>query len=132
MPFQPLADAVLTLHALLVAFVLFGPVVVLAGNRAGWSWVNAWSFRIAHLAVMLTVLAQSWFGIPCPLTVLENWLRVRARAMPYDRSFIEYWLQRLLFYEAPGWVFTAVYTAFTMLVIAMWWKYPPGRRPPHP
>lgn len=102
LPYQLLADAVLALHVAVVVFVVGGLVLVVAGNLRGWRWVNAWWFRLAHLAAILVVVAEAWFGVVCPLTTAEAWLRSQALAAAYSGGFIEHWLQRLLFYEAPG------------------------------
>lgn len=128
MPYQLLADAVLVLHFAVVVFVTGGLALVVGGNWIGWRWVNGWWFRLAHLGAIAFVAAQAWLGEWCPLTTLESWLRVRAGGSGYTRSFIEYWLQRLIFYEAPLWVFTLAYTAFAVLVVAAWWYFPPTRR----
>jgi hypothetical protein len=128
MPYQLLADAVLATHLAIVVFVVSGLVLVVAGNRCGWSWVNHWWFRLAHLAAIAVVVAQAWLGIACPLTTLESWLRVQAGEAAYETSFIEHWLTRILFYEAPAWVFTAAYTLFGLAVVAAWWRFPPGHR----
>ncbi len=128
-PYQLLADAVLALHVAVVLFVVGGVVLVVAGNWRGWRWVNALWFRLAHLAAIAVVVAQSWLGITCPLTTLEMWLRAQARTSTYSGGFIEHWLQRLLYYEAPGWLFALVYTLFGLLVVATWWRYPPERSP---
>ena len=127
MPYALLADAVLLLHFGVVLFVVGGLVLVVLGNRCGWRWVNGWWFRLAHLAAIAFVVLQSWFGQICPLTTLESWLRVRAGAHAYDASFIEHWVQRLLYYEAPSWVFAAAYTAFGLLVALAWRRFPPRR-----
>jgi hypothetical protein len=37
-------------------------------------------------------------------------------------------VQRLLFYDAPAWVFASAYTLFGLLVVAVWWRHPPERR----
>jgi hypothetical protein len=37
-------------------------------------------------------------------------------------------VHELLFYDAPGWVFTLVYTAFGLLVVAAFILAPPRRR----
>jgi hypothetical protein len=50
---------------------------------------------------------------------------VKAGSAAYGQSFIEHWVQRVLYYEAPFWVFTLVYTAFGLLVLAAWWYFPP-------
>ena len=127
MPYQFLADAVLLLHFGVVLFVVGGLVVVVAGNRFGWHWVNAWWFRLAHLAAIAVIAVQAWLGRYCPLTILESWLRVQAGSAAYDRSFIEHWVQRLLYYDAPLWVFALIYTAFAALVVLAWWRFPPRR-----
>jgi hypothetical protein len=129
-PFQLLADAVLTLHVALVFFVVGGLVAVVIGNMRKWHWVNAPWFRLAHLATIAFVTAEAWLGIVCPLTTLEMWLRSKARDTTYDGSFIEHWLQALLFWHAPPWVFTVAYTAFALAVVVVWWRYPPRARRP--
>lgn len=128
MAYRLLADFVLTVHFAVVVFVIGGLVAIVAGNVYGWSFVNAWWFRLAHLAAIAVVVAQAWLGVVCPLTTLESWLRTQAGEAAYETSFIEHWLTRLLFYDAPAWVFTAAYTLFGLAVIAAWRWFPPGRR----
>jgi hypothetical protein len=128
--YQHLADAVLVLHFGVVVFVVGGLVLIVAGNALRWGWVNAFGFRLAHLVAIAIVVVQSWLGEVCPLTTLESWLRVRAGSAAYSRSFIEHWIQRLLFYEAPFWVFVSAYTLFALLVLACWWYFPPRRKSP--
>ena len=127
-PYQLLADAVLALHFSVVVFVVAGLGFTIIGNLRAWRWVNALSFRLAHLVAIAVVVAQAWFGAACPLTSLEMWLRAKARATTYSGSFIEYWLQRLLYYEAPSWLFTLGYSLFGLLVVATWWYFPPDSR----
>jgi hypothetical protein len=126
-PYQLLADGVLLLHFAVVVFVIGGLAAVLVGNAAGWRWVNGWWFRVAHLLAIGVVVVQSWLGQHCPLTILESWLRMQAGAEAYERSFIEHWVQRIIYYDIPLWVFTLVYTAFAALVVLAWWRYPPRR-----
>lgn len=128
-PYRLLAELVLALHVAIVAFVVGGLVVVIAGNLLRWQWVNAWWFRLTHLGAIGIVVAESWLGIVCPLTSLEVWLRAQARQGTYTGGFIEHWLQRVLYYDAPAWVFTAVYSLFGLGVLATWWFFPPRRGP---
>lgn len=120
-----LADGVLLLHFGVVLFVVVGLGVILAGNLLGWAWVNGFWFRIGHLATIVLVAVSAWLGIPCPLTTLEAWLRTQAGLETYRESFIEHWVQRVIFYEAPFWVFTSVYTVFGLVVVVVWWRFPP-------
>ena len=126
--YRLLADAVLLLHFGIVLFVIGGLLLVLAGNLRGWRWVNGLGFRLAHLAAIGVVVVQAWLGQACPLTTLESWLRLQAGDAAYAASFVEHWVQRLLYYEAPAWVFTLVYTLFGACVLAAWWLFPPHAR----
>lgn len=125
LPYQLLTDAVLVLHFALVAFVVGGLVLIWVGYRRGWRLVNGWWFRLAHLAAIGVVVVQTWLGATCPLTSLEMWLREQAGSSTYHESFIAHWLQRLIYYQAPLWVFIMVYTLFGLLVAASWWRFPP-------
>ncbi len=129
--YRMLADAVLLLHFAVVAFVIGGLALVLVGNMRHWHWVNALPFRVAHLAAIIIVVVQAWLGKLCPLTILESWLRKQGGEATYTASFIEYWVQRVLYYEAPAWVFTLTYTVFGLLVSAAWWYFPPRTRKGH-
>ena len=124
-----LADMVLALHAAIVLFVVGGLVHVWAGYRRGWPGARSLSLRLAHLAAIGVVVAQAWLGRLCPLTIWEMALRRQAGQTTYGESFVAHWLGRLLYWEAPGWVFTAAYTAFGLAVLAAWWWLPPRRCP---
>ncbi|MCK9505499.1 MAG: DUF2784 domain-containing protein [Porticoccaceae bacterium] len=123
--YQILADAVLILHFGVVLFVALGLPAIVIGNKLGWFWANIFWWRLAHVVAIGVVALQAWLGQYCPLTILESWLRQSAGVAIYESSFIEYWLQRLLYYEAPLWVFALVYTGFGLAVVWAWWRYPP-------
>ncbi len=123
-----LADVILVLHVAVVAFVLLGEILILVGGRRGWHWVRQRTLRMAHLALMAFIALQSWLGVLCPLTGWEQALRRRAGQAVYSESFIEHWLGRLIFFEAPwGW-FVAAYSVFALLVLLTWHWVPPRRR----
>ena len=128
------ADALLFGHVLFVAFVIFGLALIFIGKTVDWVWVrNPW-FRIAHLAAIGIVVFQSWVGVICPLTTWEMALRERAGEVTYSGSFISHWLETLLYYQAPAWVFTVCYTVFAAIVVASWFWVRPrrfARRPTH-
>ena len=125
--FRGLADTVLAAHVLLVCLVVGGLVAIWIGRASRWRWVDTWTFRIVHLSTIAVVVAESWLDITCPLTTWERMLRLRAHDASYDGSFIGHWLQRLLYYDAPPWVFVAVYTSFGIAVVATWVGMPPRR-----
>ena len=122
------ANVVLFLHLCVVVFVVLGLGLIVLGNLRGWRYVNAWWFRLAHLATIGVVVVQSWLGVVCPLTTLELWLRERAGEATYAGDFIEHWLNRLLYIEAPAMAFVLAYTIFGLCVALAWWKWPPRRR----
>lgn len=120
-----LADSILVLHVAIVAFAVLGQLLFMAGGWRGWAWVRTPWVRLAHLALIGFVVGQSWLGEICPLTVWEQSLRLQAGLGSYGGSFIEHWLSRLIFFNAPAWVFIAAYTAFGTLVLLSWWWWPP-------
>jgi len=121
------ADALLILHTILVAFVILGLVATFAGYFLNWRWVRNYWFRLSHLAVIAIVVLQSWLGVLCPLTSWEMALRAKAGEAGYEGSFIQHWLQSILYYSAPDWVFILAYTVFGALVLISWFVVRPGR-----
>lgn len=120
-----LANAVLLVHVAVAGFVVAGLVFVVVGNLLHWRLASNLWLRLAHLAAIAVVAGEAWLGVTCPLTSLEMSLRSKAGEGTYDGSFIEHWLQQLLYYSAPPWVFVLVYTAFFLAVAATWWYFPP-------
>jgi hypothetical protein len=124
-----LADLVVALHVAYVSFVIVGELAILAGWLCGWGWVrNRW-FRLSHLAAIGIVAFEAVFNIACPLTVWENRLRSAAGQDAGDGTFIGRCLDKLLFYNAPAWVFTAIYIGFAMVVLATLFLVPPRWKP---
>jgi hypothetical protein len=120
-----LADGLLVLHVLFVVFVVIGLFLILVGGPARWKWVrNPW-FRLCHLLAIGVVILQSWLGRICPLTIWEMELRARAGDHVYAGTFISHWLQSLLYYRAPMWVFILVYTLFGLVVLMSWFMVRP-------
>lgn len=122
------ADAVLLLHVLFVAFVVVGLLLIVLGGVLSWRWVRNRTFRVLHLAAIGVVVAQAWVGMICPLTTIEMWLRSRAGDAVYQGSFISHWLESILYYQAPAWVFAVGYTAFGVVVAASWFLVRPRSR----
>jgi hypothetical protein len=125
LPYQALADTVLLIHFGIVIFVVLGLPAILIGNRSGWRWVNSLWWRLAHLVTIVIVVLQAWLGRYCSLTKLETFLREQTGQGGYERSFIEHWVQRILYVDAPMWLFAVVYTGFALLVGWAWWRFPP-------
>ncbi len=120
-----LADLILILHALFIAFVMLGFFLILIGMFRHWNWIKNLWFRLIHLLAIGFVVAESWWGVICPLTEWESRLREAAGGVGYAESFIEHWLHKIVFYNLPSWVFTVAYTVFGILVLIVWIRVPP-------
>lgn len=87
MTWRVLADLVVALHFAFIAFVT-------AGGFLAWRWPRiAWLHAIA-LGWGLWILAS---GAICPLTPLENALRVRAGEVGYEGGFIERYITPVIY-----------------------------------
>jgi hypothetical protein len=117
-----LADIILIIHFLFVLFVVGSVPLIWLGARLEWRFVRNVRFRLAHLGAILFVSVESLAGIVCPLTLLEDSLR-RAST---DSSFIQRWLHRILFYDVPEGVLTALYLMFALLVAITFKLIPPS------
>jgi hypothetical protein len=126
--YRLLADAILLLHFAFVAFVVLGLIVIWIGYFCGWRFVRNFYFRVAHLVAMGFVLAEALLGFTCPLTTWEAKLRSLTGEDPYQGSFIQHWVSRLLFFNFPEWSFMIVYVAFFGLILLSYWVVQPERR----
>lgn len=124
-----LADAVVLCHAAYVAFVVVGFIAILAGAALDARWVRNFWFRVLHLAAIGLVLLEALVGVICPLTWLEDTLRMRAGQAGYPADFIAYWAHRFIFFAWPPWVFMVLYAGFTIAVAAAFWLVPPQTPP---
>lgn len=85
--YRILANAVLALHFAFILFVLFGGLLALRLPGAAW----------VHLPALFWGIAVEWADWICPLTPLENALRLRAGQTGYESSFIEFWIAKILY-----------------------------------
>ena len=119
-----LADALSVLHFAIAAFIVGGLVLVWLGAALGWHWVrNPW-FRYVHLAAIVFVAGEALIGMACPLTVWEDLMRGGVR----PESFVGRWVRRLLFYQAPEWVFVTAYAAWATATLLTLVLAPPRRK----
>lgn len=87
MLYKLLADAVAVFHLLFVAFAVLGGLLAL-----GWRWIP-W-LHLPALAWGATVEFAGWI---CPLTPLENWLRVAGGVAGYGGGFVDHYLLPVLY-----------------------------------
>lgn len=87
MIYRLLADAVLIVHGLFVAFVVFGGLLAL------WRWRLAY-LHLPALAWGAMVIGMGWI---CPLTPLEVSLRQQAGQQGYAGGFIEHYVLAVIY-----------------------------------
>ncbi|HKT99057.1 MAG TPA: DUF2784 domain-containing protein [Paraburkholderia sp.] len=119
-----LADIVLVLHALLVLFIVGGLLAIWVGAWLELAWVRNRALRIVHLAAIGVVALLAALDIPCPLTVLEDWLRTGS---VNPQGFIQHWVSYWLYYNFPAWVFATAYVMFLLVVAITWFRVPPRK-----
>lgn len=83
------ADLVLVFHGLFVLFVVIGGLLSLWRPR--WSWLHILA-ALWGATVMLT-------GMICPLTPLENSLRLAGGQEGYSGGFIEHYITSVIYPE---------------------------------
>ena len=120
-----LSDIVAVLHAAYVAFVTLGFALIAIGIAMRWEWVRAFWFRAAHLGAIALVSVESLIGAGCPLTTLEDRLRNMSGETAHSHDFVGYWVDRLIFYNFPSWVFVVIYATFGILVAIAFILAPP-------
>ena len=85
--YRTLADIVLVVHGAFVAFVVLGGLLVLRWPRLAW----------VHIPAAVWGALIEFAGWICPLTPLENWLRMRAGEAGYSEGFVEHYILPVLY-----------------------------------
>jgi hypothetical protein len=87
MAYNLLADLVVLVHFMFVLFALLGALLVIRWRKMIW----------LHWPAALWAAGVEFSGKICPLTPLENWLRVRGGGAGYAGDFIGQYLLWLLY-----------------------------------
>ncbi len=82
-----MADVVMVLHLMFIVFVMLGALLTLRWR--GWMWL--------HLPAMAWAMAVEFLHLYCPLTPLENSLRIKAGASGYEGDFVAHYLLPLIY-----------------------------------
>ncbi len=85
--YEVIADGVVLAHAAFVVYVVLGGLLTLKWRRCAW----------VHVPCALWGTLIEFAGWVCPLTPLENWLRVRASETAYTGGFVEQYLLPALY-----------------------------------
>jgi hypothetical protein len=116
MLYRALADAVLVLHLLFVAFAVAGGLLAFR-----WRWM-----ALVHLPALAWAAFVEFSGSICPLTPLENALRAAGGQAGYGGGFIEHYLLPLLYpaelTRSLQWTLGAGLVAFNLVVYFLLWR----------
>jgi hypothetical protein len=121
-----LAQAVLAMHLVVIAFNLFGLVAIPLGAWLGWRWVRVRWWRWLHLFSMAVVAAQAAAGQACFLTIVQSRLSGAGQA---PEPLIMGLVNRLIFWPLPLWAFAVLYVLLLAYVVALMKLAPPRRAP---
>ncbi len=119
-----LAGAVILVHLLWIVLVLVG--VVWTRGRPVWTAVH-----LACLVWGIIVEVGPW---PCPLTMLEDYLKARGGEHAVNGNFILHGVQALIYPNAPYWLVTTAGVTACSISLAIytrrawvWWSRGAGR-----
>ena len=103
---------ILGIHLAYIAWVIFGAMLT-----RGRPWLR--SLHIATLAWSVVVEIGPW---PCPLTVAENWLEVRAGVPAFRGGFIQHYFDKVIYPNVPPRLLTlaALLVVASNLAIYIW------------
>ncbi|MQY53541.1 MAG: DUF2784 family protein [Firmicutes bacterium] len=117
------ADAIIVVHFLYILFMLLGFLLTGYALFFREKFFDRWLFRSLHLLGIFYVASLSILGKYCPLTILENELRLRYEvSLVYSGSFIVHYLEKLVYpdvnplvIQIPT-VFLAIFTIVVFIV----------------
>jgi hypothetical protein len=102
-----MADVVVVIHFAFVVFVVIGGLLALRWPKALWLHVPSVIYSIWIIT----------FSINCPLTPLERDLRERAGEGRYEESFIERYVEGVLY---PGDMLRQAQAVAAIIVVGSW------------
>ncbi|MCK5451618.1 MAG: DUF2784 family protein, partial [Candidatus Omnitrophica bacterium] len=105
-----------------ILFMLAGFMLTLCGFF--WKrFFERWLFRIIHLCGIIYVAFLAVFRQYCPLTILENSLRLKCKTgVKYPGSFIAYYIEKLVYPDVNAAIiliptlFIAVFTVIIFII----------------
>jgi hypothetical protein len=125
---QTLATVVLVVHLVIVAFNVGWLALVPVGGVLGWRWVRLYWLRLLHVLSLAVVALQALFGRACFLTIWQFALQ-SGGGQDEPAPMLATWINRLLYWPLPHWVFVVAYVAVFLYTILLWRWVPPVRRP---
>jgi hypothetical protein len=128
MSYKIFADAVIVVHFLFILFMLLGFLLTAYALVFRQKFFDWWLFRSLHLLGIFYVFSLSILGKYCPLTILENGLRLRHEASSvYSGSFIVHYLEKLIYPDVNPIVIQIPTVFLAIFTIVVFIIKPPGK-----
>ncbi|MFB0526157.1 MAG: DUF2784 domain-containing protein [bacterium] len=128
MSYKILADAIIVVHFLFILFMLFGFLLTAYTLFFRQKFFNWWLFRSLHLLGIFYVASLSILGKYCPLTILENELRLKHEVSSvYSGSFIIHYLEKLIYPDVNPLVIQIPTVFLAIFTIVVFIIRPPGK-----
>ena len=116
------ADLVLVSHFCIFFFITVGLFILPIGYLRNYIWTRNTKMRLTHLFLMGFITLETIFGVTCPLTITENFLRQNN----YQQSFVSHWLSHFIYWDLPTYFFIILYSACFIWALIFWRVHPPN------
>jgi hypothetical protein len=116
------SETILVFHVAIITFNVVGLIVIPLGSWLGWRFVHIVWLRLLHLGLLAAVAGQALAGRACILTIWQTNLAGYSETVP---PLIMLWLNHLIYWNLPFWMFTLIYVLVFAYVVALWIPVPP-------
>tara|TARA_B100000676_G_scaffold198365_2_gene194965 strand:+ start:4228 stop:4611 length:384 start_codon:yes stop_codon:yes gene_type:complete len=118
-----LADIVLVIHFWVVIFIISGFFLIPIGYKLNWKWITNKKLRLFHVGTMTFVTLETFLGVTCPLTTIENSIR----NVNQSDYFVSYWIKQIIYWDFPTIFFIISYSFFLGWTLLLWKLCPPQK-----
>jgi hypothetical protein len=108
--YRAMAASVLSLHAVYIAWVIFGAFFTRGRPR----------LAALHVVTRVYGVIIEIFGFWCPLTALEEWVEVRGNVPVYHGPFLLHYLDAVVYPDIPPNLLTAGAVAVCILNLGIY------------
>jgi hypothetical protein len=108
--YHALAIAVLTLHLIWCAWVVFGWLFTRGRPVLRW----------AHIVSLFYSIFIEIAPVPCPLTLAEQWCESRAGITPYTQPFLVHYLEATIYPDVPLVVLVPIAVALCLFLLGVY------------
>ncbi len=112
---------VLAFHFAIIVFNVAGLALIPLGAWRRWRCVHGFGWRLLHLLSLAVVALQAVADRACFLTIWQSQLSGGGHSQPMIAS----WINHLIYWPLPLWVFAVIYTLVWLYTLVLWWRVPP-------